>query len=491
MMAVSTPTDWEVRLHRGVSLIRRYLLHAALDELRPDEAPDCPDPNVRAEVYHHIGRAYLGLGRYHESVRWFSRAAAAEVPPACAVRYNTNLAVAYRYIDPDRAHRLITEVLSQYDAYLTPDLRGVLYNNLSDLQWINGFYSDGYESALRSLEAFTDAGLKNGHDELYLNLGVFCLELGRYEDAKTFLMRAIASEGELALHAYTELSRLYLLQNDVESGLRWACAALPQVWSSVMHNAKREISRFCRLLALLAERAGERALAMRLMEKSQLMFGRMEMWREWMQVQAELDHLRQRPSPPRGSGQILPGLGREDVSRFLTWLEVLNAQEVLHPGFSALLDTRVQYALEIAEALGLPDRDREVLTYACRFADYGLTAVEREVLADPLRSPEAWRDYQQHPLLSVRMLLPLGIPSQVLSVISDHHEHVDGSGYPAGKRGDDIHPLSRVFAVADHYATGVTLRDLTHSQVMTDLAERSGTWYDAAIVAALESRFHA
>ncbi|MCL6517970.1 HD domain-containing phosphohydrolase [Alicyclobacillus sp.] len=487
-MTVSTQSPWALRLERGIALIRRNLLHAALEALAPDAIAQWPE-DLRPEACHQIGRVLLALGRYQESVRWFSRAADAARSPGCSVRYRINLAVAYRYIHPDRSHRLITEILFHDRPHLSPLLRGVLYNNLSDVQWINGFYSEGYESALRSLEAFTEAGQEDGYDELYLNLGVFCLELGHYDEAKWYLMRAVAGESEVPLHAHTELSRLYFLQGDVASGLRWASAALPHVWSSVMHNARREISRFCRLLALLAERAGERDLAVRLMEKAQLMFGRLDMWREWTQAQSELDRLLQAPSQAAGSGPILPGVRAEDVAKFLTWLEVMNAQEVLHPDFSHLIDTRVHYAQEIADALELPARDRHTLTYACRFADYGLTAMEPDVLANPKRSPEAWRDYQQHPVLGIRMLEPLGIPPAVLTVIEQHHEHVDGTGYPHGRRLQALHPLARVLAVADHYATGVTVRGLPHSRVMAELWERAGTWFDASVVAALASRF--
>ena len=47
------------------------------------------------------------------------------------------------------------------------------------------------------------------------------------------------------------------------------------------------------------------------------------------------------------------------------------------------------------------------------------------------------------------MLEPAGLPASVTDAVLQHHERLDGSGYPAGLRGDEIGEFARIIAVAD------------------------------------------
>jgi len=60
--------------------------------------------------------------------------------------------------------------------------------------------------------------------------------------------------------------------------------------------------------------------------------------------------------------------------------------------------------------------------------------------------------YQTHPTRGMEILSSIrSVPSDVLQIISHHHENCIGSGWPAGIRKNHIHPLARIVSVADEF----------------------------------------
>jgi len=80
--------------------------------------------------------------------------------------------------------------------------------------------------------------------------------------------------------------------------------------------------------------------------------------------------------------------------------------------------------------LELPDR--------LRWRDSAATAVERRL-------------YQEHPVHGLALGRRMGLPTEVLEIIAQHHEQADGRGYPAGLKGEAIGPLVRVVALVNQY----------------------------------------
>src|SRR4051812_20233480 len=89
--------------------------------------------------------------------------------------------------------------------------------------------------------------------------------------------------------------------------------------------------------------------------------------------------------------------------------------------------------------LGLSPHDLTQLAPACRFRDLGMTVVPDEIITKigPLTDDE-WAIVHQHPERSAEMLGPSPLFSGVREMVRASHEHVDGSGYPNGMRGDEI-----------------------------------------------------
>lgn len=91
------------------------------------------------------------------------------------------------------------------------------------------------------------------------------------------------------------------------------------------------------------------------------------------------------------------------------------------------------------------------LAQAGLLADLGMVTV-----ADIAQRPqESWTEAEAaavkaHPKVSLQ-LMDRSFSAHVKAAVSGHHERMDGSGYPEGRRGEDIHPVARLLAVADTY----------------------------------------
>lgn len=92
--------------------------------------------------------------------------------------------------------------------------------------------------------------------------------------------------------------------------------------------------------------------------------------------------------------------------------------------------------------------------------DIGMNKISRLVLDKPGQlTPDEQRRMKQHPGWGVEIIGKLGLArDEIKEPASQHHERVDGSGYPLGLRGIEIGDLGRVMAVADSYVAMITDR---------------------------------
>jgi HD-GYP domain-containing protein (c-di-GMP phosphodiesterase class II) len=91
--------------------------------------------------------------------------------------------------------------------------------------------------------------------------------------------------------------------------------------------------------------------------------------------------------------------------------------------------------------------------------DIGMLKVPKEILNKQGKmSPEEQEHIQAHVQYSLELLAPLGLDPEILFAIEQHHERMDGSGYPNGMKGEDIHIYSRMLAIIDCYEAMTTNR---------------------------------
>ena len=111
-----------------------------------------------------------------------------------------------------------------------------------------------------------------------------------------------------------------------------------------------------------------------------------------------------------------------------------------------------QVCYMLAQASGMPEDETTVLMHAAPMHDIGKIATPDAVLLKPGKLTDAeWTIMKQHPTVGLQILDGSQRPIlKAAAVIAhQHHEKFDGTGYPQGLRGQDIHPYARIVAVAD------------------------------------------
>jgi len=92
--------------------------------------------------------------------------------------------------------------------------------------------------------------------------------------------------------------------------------------------------------------------------------------------------------------------------------------------------------------------------------DIGKSLMDQNILNKPGKLDETeWRAMKEHPTAGVRLLREVGRTDfETLVITEGHHEKIDGSGYPYGLKGEQIHPFSRIAAIADIFDALTTER---------------------------------
>jgi diguanylate cyclase (GGDEF)-like protein/putative nucleotidyltransferase with HDIG domain len=173
--------------------------------------------------------------------------------------------------------------------------------------------------------------------------------------------------------------------------------------------------------------------------------------------------------------------GRREVG--LDLLHRKDADTVSHSVHVAIL------CIEIARALGVDDGLLDDLRVAARLHDIGKIAVPDAILnkAGKLDDDE-FRIIKTHTVVGAELLRSWGLPGPA-TIVVQHHERIDGSGYPAGLCGDAICIESRIVHAADAYIAMIRDRPyrkaMSQEEAFAELVRHSGTQFDAEVVEAL------
>jgi putative nucleotidyltransferase with HDIG domain len=147
-----------------------------------------------------------------------------------------------------------------------------------------------------------------------------------------------------------------------------------------------------------------------------------------------------------------------------------------------------RFVVEIANYMKLPEKEIELLRQACELHDLGKIGIEDSILlkAAPLTAAE-WEQVRKHPTIGAQILEPLTFLNGVVDLVRQHHEHYDGSGYPEGRRGNDILLGARIIHIADAYeamrsARSYRKKPLFKEEAILEIKRNSGTQFDPRIV---------
>ena len=107
-------------------------------------------------------------------------------------------------------------------------------------------------------------------------------------------------------------------------------------------------------------------------------------------------------------------------------------------------------ATAIARKLGLSADDVEATRVAGLLHDIGKISIPAEILAKPTKlTPVEWDMIKLHPEHAYRILEGIRFPWPIAEIVLQHHERMDGSGYPNGVTGDTMHTPAKILCVAD------------------------------------------
>lgn len=125
-----------------------------------------------------------------------------------------------------------------------------------------------------------------------------------------------------------------------------------------------------------------------------------------------------------------------------------------------------------------------MLTTATLLHDVGKTRVPLEILNKPGRfEPHELQEMRKHATYSGDIMREAGtFPEEAIAIATQHHEMMNGSGYPLGLNGDEIHPYARMTAVADVYdaltAKRVYKPGMPMYQALLRIMKNRGTEFD-------------
>lgn len=151
---------------------------------------------------------------------------------------------------------------------------------------------------------------------------------------------------------------------------------------------------------------------------------------------------------------------------------------------------RVQkLSMKIAHELKMDDVKLDDLFHASRFHDIGKINTPTEILLKPGNLTKSEKKIiNSHPIESYKMIVDV-FGEDIGQMVLQHHEKIDGSGYPYGLKNEEIKLGARVIAVADVYDALTSIRPYHHAIKPQDaikmILKESGRYYDPSCVTAL------
>lgn len=154
------------------------------------------------------------------------------------------------------------------------------------------------------------------------------------------------------------------------------------------------------------------------------------------------------------------------------------------------LQAMTRYAMLLAAAMRLPEREHDDLRAAARVHDIGYLAVPASILEKTGKlTPADFAALQTHASAGARLLETVHVNASIVASVRYHHEFYSGNGYPEGLTGEDIPLGARILAVADAFDALTSERPYRRtrsiSEALEELERFSGVQFDPVVVQTL------
>lgn len=183
-----------------------------------------------------------------------------------------------------------------------------------------------------------------------------------------------------------------------------------------------------------------------------------------------------------------------------------NGLESTVQAMAAIVETRDPYtaghqrrvahlACAIAREMNIPEEKISGIRMAGIIHDIGKIRIPAEILTYPdILSDTEFRIIKLHPVVGYDILKAIDFPWPVAEIVQQHHERLNGSGYPYGLSGDDIIEEAKILAVADVVEAMASHRPYRPSlgivKALEEISINRGILYDSATVDACLALFN-
>jgi HD-GYP domain-containing protein (c-di-GMP phosphodiesterase class II) len=146
------------------------------------------------------------------------------------------------------------------------------------------------------------------------------------------------------------------------------------------------------------------------------------------------------------------------------------------------------WGVMLGRQLGLDRHELDQLALGCALCDIGMTQLPAELLDQAENLTDAQRRIiRAHPIMGADLVSrSLQADVQILEIIENHHERMDGSGYPRGKTGKDIPLLACIAGMVDTYDAMITPRPYakarSSNEASLELLDCSGHQFQESLV---------
>jgi response regulator RpfG family c-di-GMP phosphodiesterase len=149
----------------------------------------------------------------------------------------------------------------------------------------------------------------------------------------------------------------------------------------------------------------------------------------------------------------------------------------------------VNFSLRLGREMNLDAEQMRSLEFGALLHDIGKIGVPDAILRKPARLTEGeWLKMREHPLHGSAIIKGIDFLEGAARVVAQHHEKWDGSGYPAGLKGEEIDLNARIFAVADAFdamtSDRVYKRGRPYEAAAEELTRCAGAHFDPHVVEA-------
>ena len=149
-----------------------------------------------------------------------------------------------------------------------------------------------------------------------------------------------------------------------------------------------------------------------------------------------------------------------------------------------------EYSMKIAKELNFSKEQLNILAYASVFHDLGKINVPDEILKKPSSLTKKEFEYiKRHPLDGSDLIKTTFLKESALAVLQ-HHEKIDGSGYPNGLKSDEICIHAKIIGVVDTFDAMISVRPYSEAKdpqlAIEEIKSLMGILYDEKVVLAFE-----